>query len=78
LKDTGIGIPVEDLGRIFDKGFTGSNGRNEEVHSTGLGLYLAKNLANQLGIHLSAASVEGEGTVMTLFFPVLNYYEDER
>ena len=78
LEDTGIGIPVEELGRIFDKGFTGSNGRNEEVHSTGLGLYLAKNLANQLGIHLSAASVEGEGTVMTLFFPVLNYYEDER
>ena len=78
IEDTGIGIPVEDLQRIFDKGFTGQNGRNEEIHSTGLGLYLAKNLANQLGIQLSASSVEGEGTTMTLFFPVLNYYQEER
>ncbi len=42
VKDSGIGIPAEDLKRIFDKGFTGRNGRLSKTHSTGLGLYLAK------------------------------------
>uniref|UniRef100_UPI00403F2707 two-component system sensor histidine kinase SapS n=1 Tax=Candidatus Enterococcus willemsii TaxID=1857215 RepID=UPI00403F2707 len=78
LTDSGIGIPKEDLRRIFDKGFTGKNGRNAEVHSTGLGLYLAKNLASQLGVQLSVKSKVGQGTTMTLFFPMLSYYEEER
>ncbi|OTN77728.1 hypothetical protein A5886_002829 [Enterococcus sp. 8G7_MSG3316] len=78
LTDNGIGIPPEDLRRIFDKGFTGENGRKTDTHSTGLGLYLAKNLAKELGIELTAASTVGQGTTMTLFFPLLSYYEETR
>ncbi|MGX7197477.1 two-component system sensor histidine kinase SapS [Enterococcus olivae] len=78
LQDSGIGIPKEDMRRIFDKGFTGKNGRNDQKHSTGLGLYLAKNLASRLGVKLYAKSVAGQGTKMTLYFPMLSYYEEER
>lgn len=78
LNDNGIGIPSEDLGRIFDKGFTGENGRKAQQHSTGLGLYLAKRLAGKIGVELSAESVMNEGTTMTLFFPRLDYYHEER
>jgi signal transduction histidine kinase len=74
LRDTGIGIPSQDQQRIFDKGFTGENGRKSEQHSTGLGLYLAKELAEKLGHHLSMESEVGQGTTMKLFFPFLNYY----
>ncbi|MGM0174684.1 two-component system sensor histidine kinase SapS [Enterococcus sp. DIV0800] len=78
LQDNGIGIPSEDLGRIFDKGFTGENGRKAQQHSTGLGLYLAKRLAEKLGVGLTAESTMNEGTTMTLFFPRLDYYHEER
>ncbi|MDU6523335.1 MAG: sensor histidine kinase, partial [Enterococcus sp.] len=76
LQDNGIGIPPEDLGRIFDKGFTGENGRKAQQHSTGLGLYLAKRLAEKLGVGLTAESTMNEGTTMTLFFPRLDYYHE--
>lgn len=78
VKDSGIGIPKEDLRRIFDKGFTGQNGRFSEMHATGLGLYLAQNLANQLGVELTAESTAGVGTAMTLFFPYVSYYQEQR
>lgn len=78
LKDNGMGILPEDLGRIFDKGFTGENGRKAQQHSTGLGLYLAKTLAEKLGVVLSAESTMNEGTTMILFFPRLDYYHEER
>jgi len=78
LKDTGIGIPEEDQRRIFDKGFTGENGRMSEQHSTGLGLYLAKSLADKLGHQLMMKSVEGEGTTMKLLFPFLSYFNERR
>lgn len=78
IKDSGIGIPKEDIKRIFDKGFTGENGRRAEQHSTGLGLYLAYNLSEKLSIHLTAESIEGESTTMTLLFPALHYYQEER
>lgn len=78
LKDTGIGIPKEDQHRIFDKGFTGENGRTSEQHSTGLGLYLAKSLADKLGHQLMMESVEGEGTTMKLLFPFLSYFNERR
>ncbi|MVZ47578.1 sensor histidine kinase, partial [Escherichia coli] len=45
---------------------------------TGLGLYLAKSLAEKLGIQLLAESIVGEGTTMTLFFPILNFYNEKR
>ncbi|MEI5994706.1 two-component system sensor histidine kinase SapS [Candidatus Enterococcus mansonii] len=78
LKDTGLGIPKEDQRRIFDKGFTGENGRTSEQHSTGLGLYLAKSLADKLGHQLTVESVEGEGTTMKLLFPFLSYFNERR
>lgn len=78
VSDNGIGIPKEDLGRIFDKGFTGENGRRSEQHSTGMGLYLAYNLADKLNIQLSAVSEEGKGTTMNLLFPTLRYYQEQR
>lgn len=78
LTDTGIGIPTEDNRRIFDKGFTGSNGRNAQVHSTGLGLYLVKNLSEKLGIEVTVASQVGQGSTFTLYFPQLSYYEEKK
>lgn len=73
IKDNGIGIKEEETGRIFDKGFTGSNGRKNE-RSTGMGLYLSKVLCGKLGIEIRASSVEGEGTQVMLEFPVGDYY----
>ncbi len=72
LEDNGEGIPPEELSRIFEKGFTGSNGRNHE-RATGMGLYLCKKLCGRLGVGLSAESVPGEGTRMLLVFPVSSY-----
>lgn len=74
--DTGIGIPIEEQSRIFDKGFTGKNGRNAMQHSTGLGLYLAKSLAQKLDHKLSVESEEGNGTTIHIYFPFLRYYTD--
>ena len=76
LTDTGIGIPPEDLSRIFNKGFTGNNGRNEETNSTGLGLYLAKSLTEKLGHNLYVESQVGQGTTFRILFPHLSYYAD--
>lgn len=72
LEDNGDGIPPEELSRIFEKGFTGSNGRNHE-RATGMGLYLCKKLCGRLGVGLSAESAPGEGTRMLLVFPVSSY-----
>lgn len=66
IEDNGIGIPPGDLSRIFEKGFTGSNGRAVQS-STGIGLYLCRRLCDKLGIGLAAYS-EGEGTRMALSF----------
>lgn len=68
VSDNGIGIPAQDLPRIFDRGFTGSNGR-ARGGSTGMGLYLCRKLADLLEIRLEAQSLEGQGTRVTLTFP---------
>ena len=71
IADNGIGIPQSDLPRIFEKGFTGQNGRT--VHSsTGIGLYLCKRLCDKLGIGISAAS-EGKGTIISLSFHINDF-----
>jgi hypothetical protein len=62
IEDTGIGIASEDLPRIFEKGFTGYNGRADKK-ATGLGLYLCKQTADKLGIRIWAKSKPGEGSV---------------
>lgn len=72
VEDNGKGIPAEDLPRIFEKGFTGRNGR-ELGKATGMGLYLCKKLCDRLGISLSAQSEYGKGTKMLLTFPVSSY-----
>ena len=69
VEDDGQGIPVEDIGRVFERGFTGTRGR-EGANSTGMGLYLAARLCEQLGLGLSISSVDGEGTCVTLAFPL--------
>jgi signal transduction histidine kinase len=68
VRDTGIGIKPEELHRVFDKGFTGATGRNYGK-STGMGLYLARQLAIKLGHELSVASEEGSFTCVTIHFP---------
>ncbi|MDO4312961.1 MAG: sensor histidine kinase [Eubacteriales bacterium] len=76
LEDNGVGIRQEELSRIFEKGFTGSNGRNHE-RSTGMGLYLCRKLCEKLGIGIRAESEYGQGTKMMLEFPVSNYISRE-
>lgn len=78
ITDTGIGIPLEEQRRVFDKGFTGQTGRNQSHHSTGLGLYLAKNLTTKLGHQLYLESTLHEGTTVSLLFPHLNYYTSDQ
>lgn len=63
--DTGIGISSEDLPRIFEKGYTGYNGRLDKK-STGIGLYLCKTAADKLGHKMSAESVLGEGSTFKI------------
>lgn len=65
ITDTGIGIAPEDLPRIFEKGFTGYNGRADKK-STGLGLYLCRETAKRLSITITAKSAPGEGTSVSL------------
>lgn len=72
FEDNGRGIRPEDLPRIFDKGFTGNNGRDQDK-ATGIGLYLCKKLCEKLDISLTARSVYGEGTTMLLAFPKNSY-----
>jgi signal transduction histidine kinase len=68
IEDNGIGIPRADLGRIFEKGFTGANGRRYE-RSTGMGLFLARKLCLALGHGIAAESAEGRYTRATISFP---------
>lgn len=72
VKDNGIGIREEEIARIFEKGFTGSNGRKTE-RSTGMGLYLCRKLCHRLGIQIYARSWEGKGTEIVLEFPISSY-----
>ena len=61
IEDYGIGIPEEDINRIFDKGYSGFNGRLKQK-SSGLGLYLAKSIADKLDIRLKVDSTVGQGS----------------
>ena len=67
IEDTGIGIREEDLPRIFEKGYTGVNGR-ENNRATGIGLYLSQKIMNRLGHRIYITSEEGTGTKVFLEF----------
>lgn len=72
IEDNGIGIVDCDISRVFEKGFTGENGRIYGK-STGIGLYLCNKLCDKLGLGLSLISKEGEGTKVSITFPIGNY-----
>lgn len=65
IQDSGIGIAPEDLPRIFEKGYTGYNGRTGQK-STGIGLYLCKRILTKLGHEIKVESKPGEGTKVTI------------
>lgn len=67
LKDTGIGIKNSDILRVFERGFSGYNGRLTQ-QSSGLGLYLSKKIADQLGHEISISSQVGQGTTVSIHF----------
>ena len=69
IKDNGIGIKKGEITRVFEKGFTGTNGRILNKKSTGIGLYLCKKLCDKLGIRIELNSVQNEGTEIRLVFP---------
>lgn len=69
IEDNGIGIAKDELEKVFDKGFTGTNGRMMGKKSTGIGLYLAKKLCKKLEHNINIESEEGKGTKVFLVFP---------
>jgi hypothetical protein len=75
IEDTGIGIEQEDLHRIFEKGFTGYNGRIDKK-STGIGLYLCKRILDKLSHTITAASTPGRGTRIMIGFPRADIADD--
>lgn len=68
IEDNGIGISPADLPRVFEKGYTGTTGRSY-AKSTGMGLYLCKNLCEKLGLGISITSQQGKGTIVRIAFP---------
>ena len=67
IKDSGLGIQDADLLRVFERGFSGYNGRLTQ-QSSGLGLYLSKKIADELGHQISIASQVGHGTTVMISF----------
>ena len=68
IQDTGIGIPESDLPKIFDRGYSGFNGKGYR-NSTGIGLYLAKKIFDRLGCKIHVESREGVGNEFRILFP---------
>ena len=69
IEDNGVGIIERDLNRVFEKGFTGENGR-KFGKSTGIGLYLCKKLCDKMGLGLQVDSKINEGTKVSIVFPI--------
>lgn len=74
IEDNGIGIKESDLKQVFDKSFTGENGRNKSK-STGMGLFIAKNMCEKLGHKINIESKENEYTKVYITFAKDKYYE---
>jgi len=75
IEDNGIGIESNEIDRVFDKGFTGSNGR-KKYKSTGIGLYLCKRLCDKLGHNISLTSKKDEKTTVMIVFPKSSMIND--
>lgn len=73
IRDNGIGIPASDLPSVFEKSFTGENGRSH-AKSTGMGLYIVKQLCDRLGHKIEIQSEQGEYTEIAVTFGKHNYY----
>jgi signal transduction histidine kinase len=77
--DNGIGIPSSDLPKVFDKSFTGKNGRlihgNSYAESTGMGLYIVKQLCDSLGHRVELVSEEGMYTEVRITFAKNDYFD---
>ena len=71
IEDTGIGIRKEDQPRVFERGFTGLNGRNQK-RATGLGLFLCRRICEKLSHKISIQSEEGKGTAVTVDMRMMN------
>ena len=74
IYDNGIGIEKSDISKVFDKTFTGSNGRKIET-STGMGLYIAKQLCKKLGHKITIDSKENEYTEVSILFNKNDFYD---
>lgn len=74
IRDNGIGIPERDLSKVYEKSFTGENGR-KHAKSTGMGLYIVKSLCERLGHSILIQSVEGEYTKVSLIFAKHDFYK---
>ena len=73
ILDNGIGISEKSIEKVFEKGYTGENGRKYN-NSTGMGLYIVKGLCDQLGHHLTITSKENIGTDVAVTFGGNDYY----
>ena len=69
IKDNGIGIKKGEITRVFERGFTGENGRIIGQKSTGIGLYLCKKLCEKLGLGIELNSEKDKGTEVRIIFP---------
>ena len=76
IKDNGIGIKECDLDRVFEKGFTGSDKRNDK-NSTGIGLYLSKKLCDKLGLLIDIKSKVNKFTEISIIFPKGNFSNND-
>ena len=75
VADTGMGIPVEDLSKLWSEFFRASNARATDIPGTGLGLSIVKRLVTNLGGMVSVASKVGEGTTFTVGLPLYDERE---
>ena len=75
IKDNGIGIKKGEITRVFEKGFTGENGRIIGKKSTGIGLYLCKKLCEKLQLGIELNSEKNVGTEVRIVFPKNSYTE---
>jgi two-component system phosphate regulon sensor histidine kinase PhoR len=72
VEDTGIGIPEENIPRLFERFYRVDKSRSRALGGTGLGLAIVKHIVNLIGGHIRVSSVVGKGSVFTVSFPLDN------